>query len=101
MYSIYRNTIEIGGRSGRPGRFSFYPEGRTYSPPAKRAVVCLRHRALSEGDAASAEAYIQCHKAAALLPLDASNTSLLTVSSLLFDLRKPATGSFVADTGAS
>lgn len=28
-------------RSGKPGRFSFSPKGRTYSPPAKQAVVSL------------------------------------------------------------
>ena len=37
--------------SGKPGAFLFFlPEGRTYSPPVKQAVVCLRHRALSVGD---------------------------------------------------
>ena len=37
---------------GAPGNrsASLFPEGRTYSPPVKQAVVCLRHRALSEGD---------------------------------------------------
>lgn len=33
----------------------------------KRAVVCLRHRALSEEDAASAEAYGQCHISGSML----------------------------------
>ncbi len=38
--------------SGKPGAALFFlPEGRTYSPP-EGAVVCLRHRALSEGDCA-------------------------------------------------
>ena len=49
------------GRSGNRASRFFYSEGRTYSPLVKQAVVCLRHRALSEGDAASAEAYGQCH----------------------------------------
>ena len=34
-------TMTTTGRSGKPERPSFYPEGRTYSPPAKQAVVSL------------------------------------------------------------
>ena len=41
---------------GQPGHPSSYPEGRTYSPLAKQAVVCPWHRALFEEDTASAEA---------------------------------------------
>ena len=51
-----KTALRRGDAPGSRGVF-FLPEGRTYSPPAKRAVVCLRHRALSEGDAASAEAF--------------------------------------------
>ena len=42
-----------------------FPKGRTYSPPAKQAVVSFlrQARALSEGDAASAEAYGRCGQA--------------------------------------
>ena len=41
---------------GQPGHPSSYPEGRTYLPLAKQAVVCPWHRALFEEDASSAEA---------------------------------------------
>lgn len=34
---------------GQPGHPSSYPEGRTYSPLAKQAVVCPWHRALFRG----------------------------------------------------
>jgi len=40
----------MGGFRETGGLPLFSPEGRTYSPPVKQAVVCLRHRALSEGD---------------------------------------------------
>ena len=40
----------MGGLRKTGGLPLFSPEGRTYSPPVKQAVVCLRHRALSEGD---------------------------------------------------
>lgn len=40
----------MGGLQENGGLPLFSPEGRTYSPPVKQAVVCLRHRALSEGD---------------------------------------------------
>ena len=40
----------MGGLRETGGLPLFSPEGRTYSPPVKQAVVCLRHRALSEGD---------------------------------------------------
>ena len=40
----------MGGLRKNGGLPLFSPEGRTYSPPVKQAVVCLRHRALSEGD---------------------------------------------------
>ena len=42
----------MGGLRKNGGLPLFSPEGRTYSPPVKQAVVCLRHRALSEGDVA-------------------------------------------------
>ena len=37
-------------RSGKPGRFSFFPEGRTYSPPRRGGGISCGNRALSEGD---------------------------------------------------
>ena len=40
----------LGGLRETGGLPLFSPEGRTYSPPAKQAAVCLRHRALSEGE---------------------------------------------------
>ena len=40
----------LGGLRETGGLPLFSPEGRTYSPPVKQAVVFLRHRALSEGD---------------------------------------------------
>ena len=37
------------------------PEGRTYSPPRRGGGISVGNRALSEGDAAVATAYGQCH----------------------------------------
>lgn len=37
-------------RSGKPGRFSFFPKGRTYSPPRRGGGISCGNRALSEGD---------------------------------------------------
>ena len=44
------SKFQMGGLRETGGLLLFSPEGRTYSPPVKQAVVCLRHRALSEGD---------------------------------------------------
>ena len=44
------SKFQMGGLRKNGGLPLFSPEGRTYSPPVKQAVVCLRHRALSEGD---------------------------------------------------
>lgn len=54
----WQRTIENGWEvSGKPGAFLFfYPEGRTYSPPAKAgggSPPVGRARALSEGDCGS------------------------------------------------
>ena len=54
----WQHTIENGWEvSGKPGAFLFfYPEGRTYSPPAKAgggSPPVGRARALSEGDCGS------------------------------------------------
>ena len=54
-------SIQIGSmsweRSGKPGRFSFFPKGRTYSPPDNIGRwYPLRGRALCEADAAPAGA---------------------------------------------
>ena len=45
-----KSKFQMGGLRETGGLPLFSPEGRTYSPPVKQAVVCLRHRALSEGD---------------------------------------------------
>ena len=45
-----KSKFQMGGLRKNGGLPLFSPEGRTYSPPVKQAVVCLRHRALSEGD---------------------------------------------------
>ena len=87
---------------GAPGNrsASLFPEGRTYSPPVKQAVVCLRHRALSEGD---------CGFCGSLQTMPQHLRVLLSSSARLgkyrrFNrryfsnrLRKPATGSFAAE----
>ena len=39
--SLIKETKDDAGRSGKPERLFFFPEGRTYSPPAKQAVVSL------------------------------------------------------------
>ena len=59
MRGIQIDTMILGAPGNRGA--SFPPAGRTYSPPAKQAVVCLRHRALCEADAAAAAASRQCH----------------------------------------
>ena len=66
---------------GQPGHPSSYPEGRTYSPLAKQAVVCPWHRALFEEDASSAEAVGQGFSTAACISLPAPNASLLSLGS--------------------
>lgn len=43
-------------RSGQPGRFSFIPKGRTYSPPRRGGGIACGNRALCEANTASAEA---------------------------------------------
>ena len=58
----WQDTIENGWEgSGKPGAFLFfYPEGRTYSPPAKQAVVSLplvRHVRSREADCGSCGAW--------------------------------------------
>ena len=66
---------------GQPGHPSSFPEGRTYSPLAKQAVVCPWHRALFEEDAACAEAVGQGFSTAACISLPAPNASLLSLGS--------------------
>jgi len=89
-----------GGLRETGGLPLFSPEGRTYSPPVKQAVVCLRHRALSEGD---------CGCCGSLQTMPQHLRALLSSSARLekyrrFNrryfsnrLRKPATGSFAAE----
>ena len=37
LMQIISTAFEDTGRSGKPERLFFFPEGRTYSPPARRA----------------------------------------------------------------
>ncbi len=60
-------NLRRGGRSGNRASRFFYPEGRTYSPPRRGGGISCGNRALSEGDAASAEAYGQCHSSGSML----------------------------------
>ena len=87
--------------SGKPGVSLLFSPVRahllTTAPKGQQWYLPLASRALCEADAAAAAASRQCHDFAKSLSLSASNTSLLTVGSLLFDLRKPATGSFAAE----
>ena len=102
------------GRSGRPGRSAFfYPEGRTYSPPGRRAgggslpggqaVRSARRIALS------AESARQCRRACgrrASLPVQLADRFRLVCifaanrcplsGQPATRLRKPAPGSFIA-----
>ena len=90
----------LGGLRETGGLPLFSPEGRTYSPPVKQAVVFLRHRALSEGD---------CGCCGSLQTMPQHLQVLLSSSARLgkyrrFNrryfsnrLRKPATGSFAAE----
>ena len=90
----------LGGLRETGGLPLFSPEGRTYSPPVKQAVVCLRHRTLSEGD---------CGFCGSLQTMPQHLRALLSSSVRLgkyrrFNrryfsnrLRKPATGSFAAE----
>ena len=90
----------MGGLRKTGGLPLFSPEGRTYSPPVKQAVVCLRHRALSEGD------FAFCGKRQTM----PQHLRMLLSSSARLDkyrralrryfsnrLRKPSTGSFTAE----
>lgn len=57
-----KSKLTERGRSGQPGRPPFLCSRRAHLlTTRKRAVVCLRHRALCEADAASADASRQCH----------------------------------------
>ena len=94
----------LGGLRETGGLPLFSPEGRTYSPPVKQAVVCLRHRALSEGD---------CGCCGSLQTMPQHLRMLLSSSARLDKyrrdlrrylpnrLRKPATGSFAAEMGSA
>ena len=94
-------TMTVMGRLGTPERPSFFPEGRTYSPPALRAggvslplvgSCALRGglRSLRRAPANAAETavpvIIACAEGAVHLSLR---------------LQKPATGSFIAEAGRS
>ena len=84
--------------SGKPGvSLLFSPVRAHLLTTLKGSGISCGNRALCEADVAAAAASRQCHDFAKSLSLSASNTSLLTVGSLLFDLRKPATGSFAAE----
>ena len=98
----------MGGLRETGGLPLFSPEGRTYSPPVKQAVVCLRHRALSEGGlrllrqppdnatAPAGAAVIVC--ADGKFPATgAENWGRNSLPYVAACLRKPATGSFAAE----
>ena len=107
--------LYAGGPPGNRGLSFFVPEGRTYSPPAKAgggSPPVGRARALSEGGIASpaGAAGQGCiiYKLPALPTQSAQGLPFWNPCSWGGNipphpaacLRKPATGSFVADTGA-
>lgn len=86
-------------RSGKPGRFSFFPKGALTHHP-EGAVVCLRHRALSEGDFAfCGKRQTMPQHLRALLSSSARLGKYRRFNRRYFSnrLRKPATGSFAAE----
>lgn len=108
-----RSYTNLRGRSGQPGRpFLFYPEGRTYSPPAKQAVVSLPlvglvrssrtvHRTLLQRGQEMPQVSIPCAVGASA---DAEIAACRTNPADTLPascLRKPATGSFIADMGSN
>ena len=99
-----RITIELGEAFRGTGTLSLLFQGRTYSPPAKQAVVSLPlvgHGALRGGCGFCGSLWTMPHLRELLSSSkqqarDGTKCSILTCC-----LRKPATGSFAADMGAS
>ena len=58
-----QGSVNVTGSSARVELPFKIPKGRTYSPPACGWWYCLRQPWLSEGDAASADAFSQCRPA--------------------------------------
>ena len=88
------------GVLGEPGRsVFFFPEGRTYSPPARRAgggTAALRQaRALRGGLRSLRRAPANAAETAVPVIIVCAEGSLR----LFLRLRKPATGSFAAEAG--
>ncbi len=111
---LYRKaTLIYEGRSGQPGRpLPFLSRrGRTYSPPAKQAVVSLPlvglvrssrtvHRTLLQRGQEMPQADIPCAVgASADAEIAACRTNPADTPASC--LRKPATGSFIADMGSN
>lgn len=105
MRGIQGNTM-IFMRSGQPGRFSFIPKGRTYSPPRRGGGIACGNRALCEADAAPAGAVWtmpQLWGAAVIVHAVIANTPAFASVRMGTDCtplcancpHKPATGSFV------
>lgn len=95
-------------RSGKPGRFSFSPKGRTYSPLAKQAVVLPTATVRSpRGMRLLRKPYGQCHILAVCCHCPRSyrkhNRRAIVwwgtacTQSCANCLRKPVTDSFIAD----
>ena len=94
------SKFQMGGLRKNGGLPLFSPEGRTYSPPVKQAVVCLRHRALSEGDFAfCGKRQTMPQHLRVLLSSSARLGKYRRFNRRYFSnrLRKPATGSFAAE----
>jgi len=95
-----KSKFQMGGLRETGGLPLFSPEGRTYSPPAKQAAVCLRHRALSEGDCGCCDSLqTMPQHLRALLSSSARLGKYRRFNRRYFSnrLRKPATGSFDAE----
>ncbi len=69
MRGIQSNTMIFDALRATGALCYFFPEGRTYSPPRRGGGISCGNRALSEGAAAPAGAYGQCHITAVLLSL--------------------------------
>lgn len=106
-YTNLRGAFRATGAS-----LPFYPEGRTYSPPAKQAVVSLPlvglvrssrtvHRTLLQRGQEMPQVSIPCAVGASA---DAEIAACRTNPADTLPascLRKPATGSFIADMGSN
>lgn len=104
MRGIQSNTM-IFMRPGQPGRFSFIPKGRTYSPPRRGGGIACGNCALCEADAAPAGALwtmlqgIIVHAVGSMFCFIYTTRGWRFATPSAACLRKTATGGFIAVMG--